>query len=859
MRTLTFVAGVLFLAGGQPARADEPPVGSQTKRVVVGEQFRKGGLHRFLFGADYRDLYTTPVELPVLDLAAYAGGLKPNKRVGHGETKALALRGADGRDYTFRPVLKDPVGLLPAELRETLAASLVRDQMASGHPAGHTLVPTILDAVGILHNVPRLCIMPDDPALGEFQKDFAGLVGDIEEWGGSSGFRQNEEDNIDGGELWKRLKESPEVRVDAKAYLVARLVDHLIGDWDRHRDQWRWAKLPGNPLWQPIPEDRDQAFVRFEGSAVAYLRPQLPLLVDFGPEYPNIEGLTFDGWDVDRRLLSGLEKPDYEAAAAFVHDRITDSVIEDAVGHLPREYYEKDGARLIAGLKARRDHIPEEADRFYRFLAQTVDIFGTDADEEARIDHGPKGELDVTLGLRGSGGDAPPPYFHRRFHPQETSEIRIYLLGGNDRVTTTGRPGQITVRVVGGAGAKSIDDSKGGGTHFYDPGEHDQVKGGPGTQWDRGVYTPPPPKDSGDWIPPRDWGRRWMPITRLTFASDDGLIATVGLQTTGYGFRKDPDADEQSLRAGYGTGAMSFVGQYQGRFHLENSSLVAGIYARGSGLDFIRFFGFGNTTTSTQPDDFYKVKQKQYTFVPSLGFEPSKRFLVAFGPVLKYVVTDSTADKFISLANPYGAGNFGQVGAAASVAVDTTDVRGLPRKGVLLRGGASVYPALWDVVTVFGEAHADATAYLNAPIPLDPTLSLRAGGKRVWGTSFPYYESAFIGGGSGFGSAAIADLGSSAVRGLRPQRYAGDASLYGSAELRLKLANAFLLVPGQVGIFGLADFGRVYLDSEVSNRWHHGVGGGLWFATPGRHNAFYLAVARSEGRTAFYLREALGF
>jgi hypothetical protein len=34
----------------------------------------------------------------------------------------------------------------------------------------------------------------------------------------------------------------------------------LIGDWDRHYDQWRWAeyKKKGQVIYRPIPRDRDQ-------------------------------------------------------------------------------------------------------------------------------------------------------------------------------------------------------------------------------------------------------------------------------------------------------------------------------------------------------------------------------------------------------------------------------------------------------------------------------------------------------------------------------------------------------------------------------------------------------------------------
>ena len=48
--------------------------------------------------------------------------------------EALALKGADGRSYTYRPLLKDASGLLPVELRESKARDFVIDQMHGAYP-----------------------------------------------------------------------------------------------------------------------------------------------------------------------------------------------------------------------------------------------------------------------------------------------------------------------------------------------------------------------------------------------------------------------------------------------------------------------------------------------------------------------------------------------------------------------------------------------------------------------------------------------------------------------------------------------------------------------------------------------------
>jgi hypothetical protein len=830
------------------AGTEEP----ERRRVVAGERYRAGWVHRFLFGRDYRELWTTPITLPVLDLEAFAGGATPVRRLGHGQSKALALRGADGRAYTFRPVLKDPTGLLPVELRETFVRDFLQDQMASGHPAGHVVVPPLMAAAGVLHNEPRLVILEDHPVLGEFRADFGGQVGDIEEWGGSPGFAGAVE-NVDGEEMWKRLRADPGMRVDSRAFLAARLMDHLIGDWDRHRNQWRWARVPGKDRWQPIPEDRDQAFVKFEGFALSFVRPTLPLLVRFGPRHSSLDGLTFDSWDVDRRLLADLPRSAFLEVGADLRARLTDAVIGEAARRLPPEYYEKDGPRLAAALERRRDRLVEHAERFYRYLSREVDVHGTDAPEVAEVLRTGDGGLELSLARVPEAGGETVPYFRRRFDPRETKEVRLLLFGGDDRVVVRGRRrGGVLLRVVGGAGDDRLDDSAGGGTRFSDDGGDDQVLAGPDTSWDRKPYVAPPNR-SADWIPPRDWGRRTLPLFRVTGGPDLGVLLSAAVVTTGYGFRKDPWADHQRLRIAYATAARAFRAQYDGEFGFENSRWRTALHARASGFEILRFHGFGNETAIAGPADRYQVEQEQYWLAPSLVFSPASGVDVSLGPVVKYVKTDPRDNPVLGPR----VDDFGQLGLRLRLDVDTTDRPGLPSRGLRLSAAGGYQPAVWNAERGFGDVQGEVVAFLSARAPLDPTLVLKAGGQAVLG-SYPFHEAAFLGGGSVLAAGPIGG-GNTAVRGLVSQRYAGDSALYGSAELRLALTRAFLLVPAEIGLFGLADAGRVWLEGERSDRWHTGVGGGVFLASPGRRNAVSIAVARSEGRTAVYVRAGLAF
>src|SRR5690606_31745292 len=209
--------------------------------------------------------WTTPFEAPVLDLANYGGGLTPVARAGGQQTRVLRFRTPDGREFFFRVLDKDPSGVLPPDLVETVAGDLVRDQTKSALPTAPPVVARLLTAAGIPHDDPTIVVLPDDALLGEFREEFRGLVGTLEERVGGEGpaaHWHGAVEVIDSDSLVARTTRSTADRVDAAAFLKARLFDVLIGDWDRHRDQWRWVRFDDHEprTWQPVPLDRDQAF-----------------------------------------------------------------------------------------------------------------------------------------------------------------------------------------------------------------------------------------------------------------------------------------------------------------------------------------------------------------------------------------------------------------------------------------------------------------------------------------------------------------------------------------------------------------------------------------------------------------------
>ncbi len=845
-----------------------------TIRLVPGDHYRAGWFHRALLGDHYRDLWTDSLDVPLLDLQRFGGGLSIVCRGGGLQTKSLRLRNTTGTQYVFRSVDKDPSSKLPKELRQTFVADLLQDQISSHHPAGALVVAPLLDAAGVLHVTPRLAIMPKTEMLGDFRPSFGGVLGLFEERprdgpSGTAGFGGSR--RIEGTEyVWEKIETDPDHRIDARAFLRARLMDVFVGDWDRHYDQWRWARYPLGDgfVWRPIPRDRDQAFAQLDGMILNIARYYIKELVHFSDSYGSIHGLTWTGRALDRRFLSELDKPAWDSIAGDLQHRLSDSVIDTAVRHLPTAYYEANGQWLASALKRRRDDLTLAADRYYALLARQVDIHATDDDEIAEVTR--LGNLGIRIVVRLAGGDRGTPIFERTFKNIEADEIRLYMRGGDDRVVLRGNsPRGYYLRIIGGGGDDVFVDSSsvdtGPTASFYDArGDVDKSPGN-GISIDQHRFRPPeipfpirerPAGACGDSIPEappqslffpfRDWGDEWLPSPWSTVQPDLGVFVGMGAIRFGYGFRKRPFSSHSIIQAGYATGPGRFRVQYAGDFRRLAGNVGASLQLRYSGIDIVRFNGFGNATAAVGPDDFFKVTLRQIQFAPSLTIGTSLSARLAVGPRFRYARTILGGGNLIDLQRPYGSAPFAQLGVGADLIIDTRDLAAAPTRGIHLRVGAAAIPATLDVESSFAAVNGEISTFLTARrIAAEPTLALRVGGKKLFGT-YPYHEAAYLG-------------GATTLRGYNEQRFAGDAAVFGNAELRLFLTRYNVVLPGDFGIFGLADVGRVFFEGETSDRWHRAVGGGIWFAFIDRASTVSIAMAQSPENRLFYARAGFMF
>ena len=85
-----------------------------------------------------------------------------------------------------------------------------------------------------------------------------------------------------------------------------------------------------------------------------------------------------------------------------------------------------------------------------------------------------------------------------------------------------------------------------------------------------------------------------------------------------------------------------------------------------------------------------------------------------------------------------------------------------------------------------------------------------------FGDDFEFYQAATIGANNG-------------LRGYRNQRFTGKNAFVQSTDLRLNLTRIKTgWFPVYLGVYGGADYGRVWIEDDNSKKWNNSVGGGVF-------------------------------
>lgn len=802
-----------------------------TTSLYTKEATNVSSFHKFMWGDLNREKYGKEIKVPVLELDKVFGGLKPIRRGGGNQTNSLRLENAEGKQYVLRSMFKDGSRIMGGILKGTFLVDVVQDIFTMSHPYAAFVIPDMAEAAGIYHTNPKLYYMPKQPALGIYNDIFGGELYLLEER--PSGNREdvasfgNSKKIISTYDILEKIRKNGKHQVDQNFTVRSRLFDMVIGDWDRHEDQWRFASFKtenGKTYYRPIPRDRDQPFSKFDGVLI-------PVFKFYTPIVKNMQSMDYDINNMkwynnyprffDAEFLNQLTLEDWLKEVKYIQKNLTDEVIEKSIQQFPKSIYDIDGKEIIAKIKSRRDKLESIARRYYKKQAKKVQIVGTDKDDKFIIKRLNDNETSIEVYRKDD------KIFSRIFKTKETDEVQLYGLNGEDEFYISGDvDDSILIRLIGGRNHDVYEDKSSVSgwskkTKVYDfVSKKNTVKGGNELadlredNYYRNTYN----------------NRDIENNTTLVFPNlgtnpDDGFYVGIDITHTRYGFKKEPFDNEHNLAANFYSSTRGFDVNYTGEFteFIGSWSLELAARATSSNYSF-NFFGYGNESVYDEDNelDFYRVRREEFLIFPSLV----RRF--NWGSTLKLTGTfeaikvENTPDRNITTNFTNNATNIFNrnyfVGGEISFNHNRVDNNSFPTKGMNFDATIGAKMNADNSDRHFGYLKTSLAIYQNLVPNRSLVYATEIGSHINFKNRFEIYHAVSLG-------------GERSLRGYNNQRFTGTESFYHSNDLRLRLGSFKAFIPMRIGVTGGFDYGKVWSPfAPQSNKWNSSYGGSLWLS-----------------------------
>ena len=794
--------------------------------VAVNTHYNKiSAIHTVFAGKNYRKEWAMPVHLKVLDINKEMGGLTIKNLGGGRQTKSLKLTDKDGKEWTLRTVDKDPEGAVPEALKGTIAQSIVQDMISAQAPYGALVIPPLAKAANVIHTDPRYFFVPDDPAFKEYRQVFANKVCLLE----AVNPVEEQSDTKSTEKVIDKLIEDSKNHVDQEAVLRSRLLDMVIGDWDRHFGQWKFgiADTGVGKLYFPVPKDRDQAFFNSNGLlARGVSLAALPYLQGFKKTYPNIKWFNWEERDFDRIFMNNLDAEKWKQIIMQFQQNVNDSVIETAVKRLPPEIQALDAGIIARKLKGRRDLLTSKGMLYYRFLSKEVNIVGSNKSEYFRVSDDGNG-IKVKVYKRKKDNDSTTVMYERKFDPNVTKYINFYGLNGDDifYVDSNVRS-KIRLRIIGGKGNDTFNINGNIRNKIYDYSpENNLILNGNRT---KNEMSSSPYVNRYD-VSSFKYNTYRVPMINLGYNAEDNLLLGLGFSLKTFAFRKEPYATFQKLSTLYSFSSKAYQIKYTGEFNqlMHNNDLVVNAELFDPVLN--NFYGLGNETQKNKqtPLEFYHVR---YKYVETEVLVRKKYFnnLLQFylGPSYfhywnKYKNNENKILGHPSLAGLDSASIYSgksYLGGKFAIVINNLNSELLPTRGVIWNTELSSMFGTNKNSHEITKITSDLAVYASLRDPAKLVAVLRFGGGHIFNDHYEYFQAFTLG-------------ANNYLRGYRKNRFSGQSVLYQTTELRVKLFESkSYIVPGAVGLIAFNEVGRVWVKNETSRKWHDDFGGGLYYS-----------------------------
>lgn len=806
--------------------------------MPASDKYHQNNFYKKLWGEHYRAEWHTPVLFKKAYLDTMAGGLTPYQMGGGRQTKTIRLHDKNNREYVLRSIDKTFSAALPENTKGTFLEKVANDQVTFAHPYAALVASSLAQAAGLYHARPAIRFIPRQDGLKQYN-DSAGDVLYLfeqradENWETAGNFAYSPK-VVGTKKMLERILEDNDHLVDQKTFLRARLFDMLIGDWGRHEDQWRWATKDSGKqtIYLAIPRDRDNAFSKMDGLllGLALDVADADHMENFGYKIKDVPRFNFTARHLDHHLLTGLSLDEWSMMAADIRQRLTDTVIENAVKQMPPEVYPLSGPEIIAKLKSRRDLLKQYAEQYYRFLAKEVEITGSENNELFMITAASNTVTLAVYKISKEGEVKKEPIYSRTFIKSETKEIRLYGIGGNDRfVVEAQQPLAVKVRLIGSKDNNDYKVNKAAGkqVYIYDDKNAD-IKNAKGVHSnlsaDKNIT-----KYRYDYFKYNEGGVH--PI--FFYSNFDRIYAGLAYDVTRYKWRKDPYGAKHHIDVKYSFVQKTISSSYTGIFPQKIGNWNLNLF---TDLDLVRwrnFYGLGNMNSINDDRDYNRVRSKEFMAKVGTSRDWNKHSTFYFNTIFQHydVIYDTNriVAKIPDLQYPdlYGAKQY--AGAEAGYIYRAVNNKTIPTKGVAFLLSADGLQNLSEGSKQV--IHYNTKAEIYQPLSKAFGIKLSAAASTLSGKP-EFYQYNTIG-------------GTNSMRGLQRDRFYGNSTVSSQNEIRYLPDVRTWLFNGKMGIFGFYDFGRVWLKGQKSDQWHGSYGGGIMIV-PFNKIAFSIAYGVSK-------------
>ncbi|WP_417885364.1 metallophosphatase [Zunongwangia sp.] len=800
--------------------------------IYTEEETTKTGFYKFLWGDHYRDVYSTKIEAPVLNLDTLQGNPKAITEGGGHQSRSLRIKNNNGNEYTLRELRKSALRFIQSAIknhyvedymRNTIAERIVQDFYTTAHPYAPFALNPIFDTLNILNAEPKIYYLPKQKELGKFNKGYGDKLYMLEAHAGDENkdfeLFGKPDDIISTTDLLEDLKKSNEAYVSEDEFLKIRLMDILIGDWDRHYDQWRWAEHKqenGRKKYIPIRRDRDQAFPKYDGIIIALLKAGF---TDFRPmqsyssNFKNLKWLNSAGYPLDQTILKNLEWKEWKNQVEFIQNKLTDELIDNAFKTLPKAAQDETIEEIKTEMKARRDKLLTAARDYYEYLSSFQILVGTEDDDTFLITRKPNGITRIQIQKEDS------TLSDYSYSKDLTKEIWLYGLDGEDKFKIVGNGNHpIKLKVLGGENNDTYDFENSRNAKVYDYKSKKNSIDDNARKWlvdsyDINMYNPGKRKyDENTFFP------------SIGFNPDAGFKVGLSDTYTRYGLANNPFESQHKFGINYYAATNGFEFSYSGEFAHIFYKWNFGIEARLTSPNYsINYFGNGNNSTyddDAVDRDYNRIGIAEKKLAPSLIYRN--------GSGIKFSIKPSIESYDVKYNNDEATGEFfteeNDLFEEQWYAGGELDFQYKNKSGEIsfIRRGMQ-----FDLSSGYKrniDEYDNEFAYLKPSIsldyPLHPSglvvLATKIGSEMIFGDNYEFYHAATLG-------------GNRSLRGFRNERFNGKTSFYQSTDLRVGITKFRTnFVPIRMGVTLGFDYGRVWTENDDSEKWHNNFGGSVF-------------------------------